>query len=185
MYTHVAFLRGINVGGHASVRMSDLQDAFARAGCRNVRTYIQSGNVLFHVPARERPAVLGAIPSKLRHLLDKPDVVFRTAREIEHLVERAPFKDVEHEPGVKLYVTFLARKPRVTPILPLVSSKEALEVIAIRERDVFIVSRPKPSGFFGFPNAFIEALDVLATTRNWTTVTKIAGLLREGALIGS
>jgi uncharacterized protein (DUF1697 family) len=48
-HRHVAFLRAINVAGHAIVRMADLRQAFADAGCRNVRTYIQSGNVVFVV----------------------------------------------------------------------------------------------------------------------------------------
>ena len=50
--TYIAFLRAINVAGHASLKMTDARDAFAAAGCRNVRTYIQSGNVLFEVPRR-------------------------------------------------------------------------------------------------------------------------------------
>ena len=49
MSHYVAFMRAINVAGHASVRMSDVRDAFAAAGCRKVRTYIQSGNVIFEV----------------------------------------------------------------------------------------------------------------------------------------
>ncbi len=43
MKRYVAFIRAINVAGHASVRMSDLRDAFTAAGCKGVRTYIQSG----------------------------------------------------------------------------------------------------------------------------------------------
>ena len=47
---HVAFIRAINVAGHAVVKMDRVRDAFAAAGCRNVRSYIQSGNVLFDAP---------------------------------------------------------------------------------------------------------------------------------------
>jgi uncharacterized protein (DUF1697 family) len=55
-----------------------------------------------------------------------------------------------------------------------VSEKEALEVIAIGDREVFVLSRRKKNGFFGFPNAFIEQeLGVAATSRNWNTVTRI------------
>ena len=57
--------------------------------------------------------------------------------------------------------------------------KEALEVIGLADRDLFVVSRRKKNGAFGYPNAFVEkALGVSATTRNWTTVTKIAALGR-------
>jgi len=50
MTPYVAFIRAINVAGHASVRMSDVRDAFVAAGCKDVRTYIQSGNVMFAFP---------------------------------------------------------------------------------------------------------------------------------------
>ena len=57
MKQYIAFLRAINVAGHASVRMSDLKDAFAAAGCTGVRTYIQSGNVIFETPEENTTAV--------------------------------------------------------------------------------------------------------------------------------
>ena len=80
-------------------------------------------------------------------------------------------------PRVKLYVAFLARAPRVKLRFPVLLPKEALEAVAMTEREVFIVSRPKKNGFFGFPNNFIEhVLDVPATTRNWSTMTKIVEL---------
>jgi uncharacterized protein (DUF1697 family) len=180
---YVAFMRAINVAGHASVRMSDVRDAFAAAGCRKVRTYIQSGNVIFESPARDAAATLRKVRGRLRNLLDdEPHIVLRTVREIEDLVKRAPFKDVQAEPGIKLYVAFLSQKPRIKPRFPLVSSKEALEAVAMSDREVFVVSRRKKNGFFGFPNNFIEhELEVSATTRNWSTVTKIVEFVRMEA----
>jgi uncharacterized protein (DUF1697 family) len=178
---YIAFLRAINVGGHASVRMSDLKDAFAAAGCTGVRTYIQSGNVIFETPEENTAAVFQRIQLRLRDLLgDKPVVFFRTVRQVEGIVRGAPFKRFEAEPGVKLYVTFLSRKPRSKPRFPLLLPKEALEAVAIKNLDVFIVSRRKKSGLYGFPNNFIEKeFGVSATSRNWSTVTKIVEFLRK------
>lgn len=183
MNQYVAFMRAINVGGHASVRMSDLRDAFAAAGCKGVRTYIQSGNVIFDCPARDRAAILQKVRVKLRDVLgEEPDILFRTVREIEGIISRAPFKEFEAEPGIKLYVAFLFRRPRRKPRFPLISSKEALEVLAMRNREVFIVSRRKRNRFFGFPNNFIEKeLGVSATSRNWSTITKIVEFAQREA----
>jgi uncharacterized protein (DUF1697 family) len=109
MSKYVVFMRAINVAGHASAKMSDVRDAFAAAGCRNVRTCIQSGNVIFESPARDAGAILRKVRSKLRNLLNTElDILCRTGGEIEELVRRAPFKDLEAEPGVKLYVVFLS-----------------------------------------------------------------------------
>jgi uncharacterized protein (DUF1697 family) len=175
MNKYVAFLRAVNVGGHAIVRMSDLRDAFAAAGCLEVKTFIQSGNVIFAVPDQLAKRVLAEIPVKLRALLGKePGIMFRTAREMENLVAAAPFQDHEEDPEVKRYVAFLVARPKKKPALPLQSDREALEVLAMKDRDLFILSRRKPNGMFGFPNEFIEKeLGVAATSRNWNTVTRI------------
>src|SRR5271167_972859 len=118
---YVAFMRAINVAVHASVRMSEVRNAFAAAGCRNVTTYIQSGNVIFESPARDAAGILRKVRSELRNVLNtEPDTLCRTVGEIEELVRRDPFKDLKGEPGVKLYVTFLSQRPRSKPRLPLV-----------------------------------------------------------------
>ena len=63
--------------------------------------------------------------------------------------------------------------------------KERVEAIAMTDREVFIVSRRKKNGFYGFPNNFIEKeLGVPATTRNWSTVTRIVEFLRQNPATG-
>ncbi len=180
MSKYVAFMRAINVAGHASVKMSDVRDAFAAAGCRNVRTCIQSGNVIFESPATDAAAVLRKVQSKLGNLLNtEPDIFCRTAGKIVALARRVPFKDFEAEPGIKLYVVFLSQRPRSKPKLPLISSQEALEAIAMSGGEVFVVSRRKTNGFFGFPNNFVEKeLGVSATSRNWSTIIRIIEFLK-------
>jgi len=181
MSTQVAFLRAINVGGHASVKMTDLRRAFAAAGCRDVRTLIQSGNVIFDPPARDWASVSRRIRARLRDLLGhEPDVLLRTVRDIERMVETEPFAGLEAGPGVKLYVAFLSHEPGDGKSLPRRSPREALEVVAMQGLEVFVVSRRKKNGFFGFPNNFIETeLGVPATTRNWSTIKRIIELVRK------
>lgn len=175
MPTHVAFLRAINVGGHAIVKMTALRDAFAAAGCKNVRTLIQSGNVVFDAPAETTAALVQRIRAKLRDLLgDEPGVFFRTIRDIARLVKLAPFKRFATRRGIKLYVAFLSQKPRRRPRFPLRSASEALDVIGMKRLEVFVVSGRKKNGFYGFPNALVEKeLGVPATSRNWSTIMKI------------
>ena len=179
MSQYVAFMRAINVAGHASVRMTDLRAVFTAAGCRSVATFIQSGNVLFDAPGRSVPVILRALRGRLRELLgDEPDVLLRTADEIDALVASAPFRGHRAGATSKHYVVFLSQAPQHPPRLPIVAPKEALEVVGLVDRDLFVISRRRKNGAFGFPNAFIEkTLGVSATTRNWTTVTKIAALV--------
>jgi len=161
--------------------MSDLRDVFTAAGCKGVRTYIQSGNVIFDSPEDNIAAVFQRVRVRLCDLLGaEPGIFFRTVREVEGILRGAPFKGFETEPGIKLYVAFLSKKPRSKPRFPLLSSKEALEGIAMKSREVFIVSRRKKNGFYGFPNNFIEKeLGVSATSRNWSTLTKIVEFVRK------
>ena len=171
--SHVAFLRAINVGGTGIVRMADLQRAFTAAGCRNVRTFIASGNVLFETDDLDaaRPGILRKVSALLG---SEPVIMFRTMRELEALVRAAPFGAVADDRDVKLYVMFMAAKLARTPMFPLTQPKERLEAIGMRKGDVLIVSRRKPNGWYGFPANWIEReLGMPATARNWSTVTKI------------
>jgi uncharacterized protein (DUF1697 family) len=176
--TYVAFMRAVNVAGHAVVRMEALRGAFAAAGCENVRTFIQSGNVVFDSRRRDEEAVLQALRAELYFLLGvEPGVFLRTLAEMAQLVSRDPFSAFSAEANVKLYVVFLSQQPKIRPRLPLLLPKEGLEAFGISGREVFVVSRPNPKGFYGFPNNFIEKeLSVSATSRNWNTVSKIVKL---------
>ena len=180
MTTYVVFLRAINVGGHAVVRMTDLREAFAAAGCANVRTYIQTGNVVFDASEKTIDALVQRVCGRLKRLIGhEPGVAIRTLAELEGLMKSSPFRKMKDDPKVKLSVAFLAEKPSKTPEFPLVSDKERLEAIGMKNLDVFIVSRQKPNGFFGFPLVLIEKeIQVPATVRNWSTVTKVVDFAR-------
>lgn len=161
--------------------MVDLKGAFEAAGCKNVRTYIQSGNVIFDCAGDKSTILFASIRTKLRKLIGSdPIVMFRTLSDLQSIVKYDPFKSFQNEALTKLYVVFLAEKPRGKPKLPLISTKEALEALEVKNLEVFILSRRKPNGFFGFPNNFIEQeLGVLATSRNWSTVTKVLNFARQ------
>ena len=176
---HVAFLRAVNVAGHGCVKMTDVCKAFEAAGAKDVRSYIQSGNIVFDAPANGIAGLTKDLCRRLQRLLgEEPAVMVRRAAEIAGAMKEAPFG--KPDPAVKLYVAFLAGRTFRRPALPLISEKEALEVVSIVGRDAFVVSRRKKNGMYGFPNNFIEQqLGVAATTRNWATVTKIVELCRD------
>jgi len=180
MTRYVAFVRAINVAGHAIVKMRDLKAAFAAAGCENVATYIQSGNVLFDAAAADIERLHSRIVAELGDSIgEPPTVMLRKLGDVARLVAADPFAGVAERARAKLYVAFLAEKPARKPAFPLRLPKERLEAIGMAGRDVLIVSLRKDNGFYGFPNNFIEKeLGVAATSRNWTTVTKIAKLAR-------
>src|SRR5437868_4934049 len=96
MVKYVAFLRGINVGGHKLISMKDLSRMFEAIGFEDVRTYIQSGNVIFGDASADAELVTERAERGLREALGyEVKVILRTMNEVEGLVERNPFKDVE------------------------------------------------------------------------------------------
>ena len=158
------------------IAMRDLTRAFTQAGCVDVQSVVQSGNVIFRPPAATVAALDRVRQDVQRRLGGEVIMLFRTLREVERLVDSDPFETFTAEPTLKLYVAFHERAPRGATF-PFRSERERLEAIGGGGKEVFIVSARKPSGFYGFPNNFVEdVLGVRATTRNWSTIMRISAL---------
>ncbi len=172
----VAFLRAVNVGGHGILKMESLRRAFLGLGFTDVRTLLQSGNVVYTSPGDEPEAeTAGRIEACLRETLGvETTAILRTRRELEKLVRRDPFGDEAAGRDVKKYVAFMVRKPKPGLTDPVYSAKDGLTLFSVEGREAFLLSA-RVNGRYGFPNPFIEArLAVAATTRNWNTVVKLA-----------
>ena len=171
MTKYVALLRKVNVGGNNLIKMDALRRAFEAAGFKNVRTFQQAGNVIFETAARSPVSKIEKVLSDSFNT-DLRAIVF-SVDELAKIAKRNPFGRVEHG-DVMLCVAFLADKPTQKRKLPLKSTTENLEMIAVRDRAAFVVARRKKSGWFGFPNNFVEReLGVTATTRQWSTLKKL------------
>ncbi|HWN08694.1 MAG TPA: DUF1697 domain-containing protein [Pyrinomonadaceae bacterium] len=181
MITYVALLRGINVGGNKLIKMADLREVFESSGFKSVRTYIQSGNVIFETRDSDADKVVRKIEKAIYQSLGhEVTVILRTVAELKNLVEGDHFKHIESEEDVMRFVTFMSAEPLRAPRLPFVIPKENAEILVIRNRTAFLACRRKPNGMFSFPNAFFEKeFGVSATTRNWNTVNKILELVKR------
>ena len=178
---YVALLRAVNVGGR-SVHKDALREAFARAGGANARTFIQSGNVVFDAAPVAVDAIVAHACRRLRPVLGaEPVVMVRSESEIARLLRHGPFARTDVPAIVKRYIVFLAGPPVSRPRLPVLLPEQELDLVHVSKRECWVVSRRKPNGWYGFPVDFVErAVGVTATARNWSTVTKLAGLLKEG-----
>jgi len=164
MTKYVALLRKVNVGGKNLMKMDALRGMFEAAGLKNVRTFQQAGNVVFETAAKKPP---------FQSLNTDFKAIIFTVDELKKITKRDPFKKIERG-DVMLCVVFLFDKPAHTPKLPLKSTTDNLELIAVKDRAAFVVARRKKTGWFGFPNNFVEKqLGVTATTRQWSTVKKL------------
>jgi uncharacterized protein (DUF1697 family) len=178
---YVAFLRGINVGGHKLIKMDQLVRIFTDAGFKNVRTYIQCGNVIFESRSANKASLTKKIEKALRETLGyEVTVVLRTLSELESIVTRNPFKRRASGTDVMQCVVFLADEPVNKKQIPIISTTENLEVFEVADGAVFTIARRKKNGWFGFPNNFVEKqFGVAGTTRQWSTVNKILKAAQE------
>src|SRR5262249_31147692 len=104
MTAHIAFLRAINVGGRAVIKMTELNRAFVDAGCKNVRTVIASGNVLFDLEERRIATTIRNVAANLKQILGNETVIIvRTMSELVEMVESDPFKKMDPAGEIKLY----------------------------------------------------------------------------------
>src|SRR5262252_1304630 len=175
MIRYVALLRGINVGGRRLIKMDELARICSGAGLRNVRTFIASGNVIFESASGNKAALTRKIEKALAAALGyEVTVILRTVESLAALVQQNPFRGRPQGKDVMQFVVFLAAEPQDKIKIPLISTTEKFEVFALIDGAAFILSRRKKTGWFGFPNNFVEKqFRVAGTTRNWSTVNKI------------
>src|SRR4051794_20188698 len=167
----VAMLRGVNVGGHNKIKMTELKSLCESLGFTEVQTYIQSGNVVFETKERGDEK----LSKKIGTAIDKkfgfcPEVIVRSAEEMREIVKGNPFakrKDVESN---KLLVFFLARDPG-QPARDAIAKIEAKEELKPKGSEIYIYF-PDGQGQSKLKFGLVEkALGKIAWTgRNWNTV---------------
>ena len=174
--TYAALLRGINVGGHAKVGMDDLRRLFMALGHEAVRTYIQSGNVVFSSSVDEPSRLVDEIEQRIASDLGViVTVLLRTGGELAQVVADNPFLDREADLS-KLHVTFLAERPSAERVARLEPPTGEVDELALAGREVYLHC-PNGYGRTKVNNTWIEKhLAVAATTRGWKTVVKLNDL---------
>jgi uncharacterized protein (DUF1697 family) len=171
---YVAFLRAINVGGH-TVRMEALRRQFASVGATNVETFIASGNVIFETARRNADALERAIEEHLRTALGFPVATFlRTIPELAAVAAHAPFPESEFTAGATMYVAFLKKAPGSDARAAVAALCNPVDDLAVHQRELYWLRRNYVGESMLAPSAFDKAKLGDATTRNVTTVRKLA-----------
>lgn len=165
MQTYISLLRGINVGGHNLIKMEDLKALYTALKFKNVRTYVQSGNVVFD---SAEPAISDRIEAAIEKKCGfRPTVVLRTPEDLRHAIAANPFPNAEPN---KLIVIFCKSEPPTDAVMTL------NEQLHLRGKELYIYY-PNGQGKANVPFTKIEkALGVPATGRNLNTVSKLLQL---------
>jgi uncharacterized protein (DUF1697 family) len=173
--THIALLRGVNVG-QTVVSMDRLRASFAGLGFGNVRTYIQSGNVIFETANSSGDLSARIEQRLLRDFGVSVPVLLKTPEQLAEVVRRNPFLRDGAVDRSKLHVTFLSA-PAPPPAREVLQSLAAgPEQVRILGREIYLYC-PNGYGRTKLSNAAIEKkLWVVATTRNWNTVNTLLAM---------
>ena len=178
MPTYVSLLRGINVSGQKKINMKDLAVLYESLGFLNVRTYIQSGNVVFESPGSDAARLEKDIARSIhRQYGFEAPVLVRTGKQMTLTVKGNPFLKEKGVDLSKLHVTFLdqaAAKDKMKQLEAIDAGADRCRVIGC---DVYLYC-PGGYGKTRLSNSFIEKqLAVGATTRNWKTVNALHEIL--------
>lgn len=170
---YVAFLRGINVGGKNKVKMETLREVCAALGFKNVKTYINSGNVIFETAQNNDKK----LAEQLEKAIEKEfalniKVMVRSRSKIEEILKNNPF-DGQFENEKDLHVFFLDEELPAEKRELLLSNNNENEQYFVQTREIFCLLRVGVLDSLMGKDYIGKKLKVSATARNWRTVNKI------------
>jgi uncharacterized protein (DUF1697 family) len=177
---YVAFLRGVNVGGHKPVKMADLRAAFESMGFQKVKTVLASGNVVFEtLPGADLPANGSGLAAHIEQLLQETfgypiAVALRTMADLQRLAGSDPFKGAAITQGTRLYITFLSDSAKSTPDFAYDAPEGDLRIVRVGPGEVCSLLTLSPTRGTTDLMALLEReFGGGVTTRNWNTVVKV------------
>lgn len=173
----IALLRGINVGGRHKAPMAGVRKAFEDMGFGEVKTLLNSGNVVFSGKPQPVEEIETRISRRLEEVFGFPiPVLVRSGEEIKAIIESEPFKGIEVTKDIRLYVTFV-RKPPENLQTPRIAPDGSFKILAIREKAIFSVLNVSLINTPDAMSILEKSSGKDITTRNWNTVVKIHGML--------
>ena len=170
---YVSFLRGINVGGKNKVKMETLREVCGALGFQNVKTYINSGNVIFETSKTDNKKLVEKLEKAIeKEFLLNIKVMVRTISEIENIIKNNPF-DRQFENDKDLHVFFLDEELPTEKRETLLSNNNENEMFAMKNREIFCLLRVSVLDSLMGKDYIGKKLKVSATARNWRTVNKV------------
>ncbi|HEY8890823.1 MAG TPA: DUF1697 domain-containing protein [Clostridium sp.] len=171
---YVTLLRGINVGGLKRIKMIELKNMFESLHFKNVKTYIQSGNVIFDCDFVDTLKLSILIENKISETFGfLVKTIIRTDEEFKNIVNNSPFVNELNIELDKLHVVFMVDIPEENRLLSLDIKKEENERFLIISREIYLYC-PNGYGKTKLNNTtFEKKLEAVATTRNWKTINNI------------
>lgn len=180
MPVYISILRGINVGGHKLIKMDALRSMYGQLDFTNIKTYIQSGNVIFQSPELPLADLAETISGRIKITFgfEVPVLVIEKT-ELENILRNNPFITDQKEDINSLHVTFLSETPDLEKVAQIATGDYGADQLITVGRAVYLFC---PGAYHAtkLSNTFFEKkLQLTATTRNWKTVCELAKMAAE------
>jgi uncharacterized protein (DUF1697 family) len=180
MPVYVSLLRGINVGGHKSVKMEKLRSSLEELGFESVKTYIQSGNVVFKAKKTSTTALSQTIEEKIMEDFGFPaSAITRSSDELDQTIEKNPLLKNAAIDLAKVHVMFLSEAPDGAALKKIAALAIAPEECRCAAREVYFYFPNGVSQSVYFKTPVDRILAVTTTMRNWKTVNTLQQMCRD------
>jgi uncharacterized protein (DUF1697 family) len=180
MPTYIAMLRGINVGPHKRMRMDKLRSTCEGLGFEDVKTYIQSGNIVFRAAKMSDTALAKKLGDCIvRDFGFSADVITRAGEEMGRIVEKNPLLQETAIDESKLHVVFLSDKPTPASLKKLQELTLSPDQVRNLDREIYFYLPNGVSGSSLWKHPLDRVLGITGTMRNWNTVNKLLEMARN------
>ncbi|MBR9914206.1 MAG: DUF1697 domain-containing protein [Algicola sp.] len=177
MTEYIVLLRGIIVGGHRKVPMAELRTLLAKIGFENVRTYIQSGNIILTSQDDNHLEVVSKIKHAIhQHFGFEVSVIAKTRDELLRIFEACPFSEVQKKASYFIILDKIPDGDRVEEVIQRSYDNEMFQII--NDAVYFYSEAGYGKSKFNM-NLFEKKLQVNATTRNYNTMVKLLAMSDE------
>jgi uncharacterized protein (DUF1697 family) len=176
---YVALLRGVNVGGHSIIKMSELKSAVEKAGFTNVQTYIQSGNVVFESDEKNATKIVVRLEDVLKEAF-KLDMrlALRTYAQLKKVVDEVP-GDWETSKDLRCYIAFTREPTLVQDVIRDIELKDGIDFIKPGDGVVYMSSLLSGLTRSRINKIISKPIYKDITIRNFNTVQKLLALMEK------
>jgi uncharacterized protein (DUF1697 family) len=179
MTMHIALLRAVNVGGRRPIIMAELRDLLTELGFVDVRSLLQTGNLVFRSSALKDSDLERLMEEAAKRLDLHTDFFVRTAAEWKAIVSNNPFRDEAKRDAAHLVVMFLKQAPNAKDVEALRAATTGPEVVSVDGRQAYIMYSAG-IGRSRLTNTLVEKkFRTRGTARNWNTILKLAALAED------
>jgi uncharacterized protein (DUF1697 family) len=180
METYISILRGINVSGHRIIKMEKLRQLYLDLGFENVKSYIQSGNVVFQTKEESNEELGLNIEKCIKDNFGfEVPVIVNKLQEFKQILNSNPFLKDKTKNISFLHITFLSEKPKKVDLENILNDKFEQDEFNLLNKAVYLYC-PNSYSNSKLTNKFFEKkLKVMATTRNWKTALELLNLAQS------